>query len=256
MTVGGAYGLYLLTTHQSQRLTVLYLLLINVFIISIFAGIGLLSMFDLSLDNYSSIENILKVVFAFVLLCIINAFLVANYKSYRGVALWLFGGSIIGLVFGFMIMAFVNGLLLNFGVYTQNPGAHEFGTIACANVFQIVAVMAAVIAVSFKFHHEMKALTGTFFYVYMTVRGFSLVFGGFISEIDLVAGALSDTLEPSLTLVFILYCVAIVLGTAVLFYFYYEKNEYVPQVDEPKKKDLGFPTPQKASTSDNEVYNY
>jgi NADH:ubiquinone oxidoreductase subunit 5 (subunit L)/multisubunit Na+/H+ antiporter MnhA subunit len=116
--------------------------------------------------------------------------------------------------------------------------------------------MAAVIAVSFKFHHEMKALTGTFFYVYMTVRGISLVFGGFISETDLVAGALSNTLEPSLTLAFILYCVAIVLGTAGLFYFFYEKNEYVPQVDEPKKKDLGFPTPQKSSTNDNEVYNY
>jgi hypothetical protein len=92
-------------------------------------------MFDLTDDNYSSIENILKFVFTFVMICIINALLVKNYKSYRGVAIWLFGGSIIGLVLGFMVMAFVNGLLLNFGVYTQNPGAHEFGTIACANVF-------------------------------------------------------------------------------------------------------------------------
>jgi hypothetical protein len=88
--------------------------------------------------------------------------------------------------------------------------------------------MAAVIGVSFKFHHEMKALTGTFFYVYMNVRGISLICGGFISETDLVGGALSNTLEPSLTLEFSLYCLAIVLGTAGLFYFFYEKNEYVP----------------------------
>jgi hypothetical protein len=92
----------------------------------------------------------------------------------------------------------------------------------------------------------MEATMGAFFCSYLVVRGVSLLVGGFICEKTLAVNALMNSVQD-LTLVFVVYTLAILICTFGLLWHKYGKTwGYKQQIDEPTAVVTGA----------NKPYNY